>query len=156
MTEAVKIRKAIKKDLEVLLTYEQEVINAERPFDPTIRKGKVNYYNLLELIESNSAIVLVACYGDKIVATGYAKEKRARPYLNHITYSYLGFMYTDTAFRGQGINGRVIDVLKKWSVSKGLNEMRLTVYNDNDPAIRAYEKVGFKSHIIEMRLSLDD
>ncbi|MGB5500466.1 MAG: GNAT family N-acetyltransferase, partial [Maribacter sp.] len=31
-------------------------------------------------------------------------------------------------------------------------EIRLTVYDENHAAIRAYEKVGFKKHIIEMRL----
>ena len=41
-------------------------------------------------------------------------------------------------------------------VSVGLPEIHLTVYPDNAPAIRAYEKVGFEPYILEMRLNLDE
>jgi len=102
---------------------------------------------------SNSrAKVLVACDGEKIVASGYALEKPARPYLDHMTFAYLGFMYTDPAYRGHGVNGKIISGLQKWASSVGLTEIRLHVYSENEPAIRAYEKVGFKKHMIEMRL----
>jgi RimJ/RimL family protein N-acetyltransferase len=37
-----------------------------------------------------------------------------------------------------------------------LPEVHLTVYPDNAPAIRAYEKVGFAPYILEMRLNLDE
>jgi ribosomal protein S18 acetylase RimI-like enzyme len=61
-------------------------------------------------------------------------------------------MYTCPDFRGKGINKMIIDTLKNWSTANGLKEIRLTVYDENQGAIRAYEKVGFKKHIIEMRL----
>lgn len=156
MKEHIIVREAQKIDLPVLLQCEQEIIAAERPFDPTIRNETVTYYNLLDLMKSPRALVLVACDKDKIVATGYALEKPARHYLDHEVYAYLGFMYTDPEYRGQGINGAIMDRLKKWALSKGLTELRLTVYNDNEPAIKAYEKVGFKKHIIEMRVRVEE
>ena len=73
-------------------------------------------------------------------------------YLDHEFYAYLGFMYTDEDFRGMGINALIVEELKTWSNANGLKEIRLTVYNENLAAIKAYEKVGFKKHIIEMRL----
>ncbi|MBQ4916136.1 GNAT family N-acetyltransferase [Maribacter sp. MMG018] len=155
MKEHIIIREAQKTDLPLLLQCEQGVIAAERPFDPTIRNGAITYYDLLDLMENSRAIVLVACDEDKVVATGYALEKPAKHYLDHEVYAYLGFMYTDPEYRGQGINGAIMDRLKKWSLSKGLTELRLTVYNDNEHAIRAYEKVGFKKHMIEMRLRIE-
>jgi RimJ/RimL family protein N-acetyltransferase len=45
--------------------------------------------------------------------------------------------------------------LVQWSNTKGIHEIRLTVYNDNAPAIKAYGKVGFKKHILEMRVHVD-
>ena len=152
MENDIIIRKAEIKDLKTLLRFEQEVILAERPFDPTIRNGEINYYDLEELIQSKEALVLVACWGDKVVASGYALIKEARHYLDHTNYGYLGFMYTLPEFRGKGVNGKIIDGLKKWVWSRNIGEIRLTVYNDNEPALKAYEKVGFKRHIIEMRL----
>ncbi|MEO9510861.1 MAG: GNAT family N-acetyltransferase [Flavobacteriaceae bacterium] len=147
-----KVRKAKLDDLPVLLNYEQSLIKAERPFDITIKDDPINYYDLRQMIFDENACVLVAEVDDNIIASGYAIAKRARHYLNHEYYSYLGFMFTDPDFRGQGVNAKIVDELKIWSLEKGFKEIRLTVYQDNIPAIKAYEKVGFKRHIIEMRL----
>ena len=146
------VRPATMSDLDVLLRFEQGVIKAERPFDPTLAADPISYYDLKKLIESEDAQVLVVTKSNVIVASGYARIKAARHYLDHELYSYLGFMYTRPDFRGKGINKIIIDALKKWSAAKGLKEIRLTVYDENRDAIRAYEKVGFKKHIIEMRL----
>jgi ribosomal protein S18 acetylase RimI-like enzyme len=139
--------------LPVLQKFEQGVIDWERPFDETIAEDPVWYYDLEGLILDKQKAVLVAEYENKIVGCGLGMEKEARHYLNHKTYAYLGLMFTDPDYRGLGINGRIIAALKEWAASKGLSEIRLTVYNDNLSAIKAYEKIGFKKHIIEMRLT---
>ncbi|APQ16500.1 GNAT family N-acetyltransferase [Maribacter hydrothermalis] len=152
MNSEIRIREAVKSDLPILLGFEQEVVIAERPFDPTIRESNVNYYDLNGLMDNPRATVLVACDEDKIVASGYGLEKPARHYLDHETFAYLGFMYTDPTYRGKGINGMIVNGLQDWASEMGLIEIRLHVYSDNEPAIRAYEKGGFKKHMIEMRL----
>jgi len=150
--DQIQIRKATLDDLDELLQMEQGVIEAERPFDPTIRESPVVYYNLKEMIEDDAFYVLVAVADGRIVSSGYATTKQARPYLNHSHYAYLGFMYTLPAYRGMGINGRIITELRSWAEEQGMEEIRLTVYPENDPAIRAYEKMGFVPHLIEMRI----
>jgi len=147
------VRSATIDDLEDLLAFEQGIIQFERPYDPTLSEDPITYYDLSELIASDDTEVVVVEFESKIIASGYAKIKQALPYLDHKKYTYLGFMYTQTDFRGKGINSIVIDRLKKWSVSKGIQEIRLTVYDDNGGAIKAYEKAGFKKHIIEMRIN---
>lgn len=151
----VKVRDALPEDVPVLLAFEQELIKAERPFDPCIRPDPVNYYDLAAYVQDEGVKVVVAEIEGEIVASGYALTKRARPYLNHDHYAYLGFMYTKPSHRGQGINRMIINTLVDWSRGKGLEEIRLTVYDDNQPAIRAYQKAGFKKHIVEMRLTTD-
>ncbi|MDF0715567.1 GNAT family N-acetyltransferase [Muricauda sp. 334s03] len=148
----VNIRTATLGDLQVLLHFEQEIIKAERPFDVTIKEGPISYYDIGEMIKDLKSHVVVAEVNHKIVASGYAISKKARHYLDHELYAYLGFMYTDENYRGMGINALIVDELKQWSQQEGYKEIRLTVYNENLPAIKAYEKVGFKKHIIEMRL----
>ncbi|SNZ01902.1 GNAT family N-acetyltransferase [Flagellimonas pacifica] len=145
-------RNATSEELSILLDFEQELIKAERPFDVTLREDPISYYDIGKMIEDDEACVTVAEVEGQLVASGYAIVKKARHYLNHEYYSYLGFMYTHPDYRGKGINAKIIEELKKWSHKKGLMEIRLTVYSDNLPAIKAYEKVGFKKHIIEMRL----
>lgn len=146
-------RPATLEDLSTLLRFEQGVIQAERPFDPTLAEDPITYYDLRKLLGSKDAQVVVIMHDTEIVASGYALKKLARHYLDHEFYSYLGFMYTHPDYRGKGLNALIIEELKIWSKEKGLNEIRLTVYEDNIPAIKAYEKIGFKKHIIEMRLA---
>jgi len=150
--DEITIRKAALSDLDVLLAFEQELIKAERPFDKTIRKDPVCYYDLKGMILDNEVAVVVAEINNTIVSCGSAVIQQARSYLNHKEYANFGFMYTLPAYRGMRINKKILDSLRKWSQSKGYEEMRLTVYSDNIPAIKAYEKAGFVSHIIEMRI----
>lgn len=150
------VRPASVDDLDELLKFEQEIIKAERPFDPTIREGQISYYDIRELIESNNAEVVVVEVAGEVVASGYAKIREARHYLDHDLYSYLGFMYTVPQHRGRGLNAKIIAALKEWSLKKGLTEIRLTVYQENVGAIKAYEKAGFGKHICEMRLRVDE
>lgn len=150
--EGITIRPALLSDLSVLLKFEQGLIQAERPLDPTIKRGSVHYYDLESLIREDDFAVMVAEYKGTIVASGYGMAKRARHYLDHTYYAYLGFMYTEPEFRGKGVNQKILTALKDWAISKGLTEIRLTVYDDNPNAIKAYEKFGFKRHIVEMRL----
>jgi len=155
MMEKFVSRTATLEDLDVLLRFEQGIILAERPYDDTLKEDPITYYDLKELILSKDSEVVVVLHGDKIIGSGYARIKQAKPYLKHQEYAYLGFMYTDPKYRGKGINQQIMEILKKWSRSNGLKELRLTVYNDNAPAISAYEKVGFKAHILEMRMDVD-
>ncbi len=150
--ENIILRPATIQDLEVLLGFEQELILAERPFDETIKPDPVSYYDLREYILRDDVAVVVAESDGRIISSGYALSKKARPYLDHAEYAYLGFMYTVPEFRGKGVNARIVAFLKNWASSRGLREIRLTVYYDNLPAIRAYEKVGFRSHLVEMRV----
>ncbi len=152
--EKIVVRDAVLDDLPVLLEFEQELIKAERPFDPTILPDPISYYNLSDYISDDTIKVVVAQQRNRVVGSGYAMRKKARHYLDHEMYAYLGFMYVPPEFRGKGINQRIVESLKDWAREQGLNEMRLTVYHDNIPAIKAYEKSGFKSHINEMRIRL--
>ena len=148
----VHIRPATLEDLPVLRSFEQGLIRDERPFDPTIRPDPVTYYDLEELIMDRATRIVVAESQGEIVASGYATRKVPRHYLDHDSYAYLGFMYTRPEFRGLGINGEIIRDLRQWARGQGFLEVRLTVYVDNQAAVRAYEKAGFSSHIVEMRL----
>ena len=150
------VRKATLDDLPTLLSFEQGVIIAERPFDPTIKDGNINYYDVSELITNKDSEVFVAEIDHQIVASGYAKIKTDRHYLKHEHQGYLGFMYVSEAHRGKQLNKLIIDALLKWCKARKVLEIRLDVYQDNLSAIQAYEKVGFKKHMINMRLDIEN
>lgn len=150
----ITIRRASLKDLPTLLEFEQGIINAERPFDPTLKEGKISYYDIEKMISATDVEVVVATIGSEIIGSGYARIEEAKPYFNHKLYAYLGFMYTHPSHRGKGVNAKIIETLKNWVISHDIFEMRLDVYNDNPSAIKAYEKVGFKNYLVNMRIGL--
>lgn len=149
------VRKATLADMVTLRAFEQKIISAERPFDETLDEDPISYYDLRELVQLDNALVLLAEMGSKVIGSGFGHIRTAKPYLDHSSYTHLGFMYTDPDYRGRGVNQAIVKGLKDWSRSKGISELRLTVYADNTSAIRAYEKTGFKRHILEMRVNLE-
>jgi ribosomal protein S18 acetylase RimI-like enzyme len=151
-TDKIIIRKAAISDMETLLRFEQGVIKAERPFDKTLRPGAINYYNLEGMIADPNIELVVAEWEEKIIGSGYARIENSKHYLQHPNHAYLGFMFVEAQYRGMGVNNKIIDALRTWSISNNITEMRLDVYYDNARAVRAYEKAGFIKHMIEMRM----
>jgi len=152
--ESILVRKATLYDMETLLRFEQGVIKAERPFDITLKPGTIHYYDIEEMIKASHIELVVAELNGKIVGSGYARLEEAKPYLRHARHAYLGFMYVDPDYRGRGVNQKIIEALRTWSLSQNVSEMRLDVYFKNDNAIRAYEKAGFTKHMVEMRMDI--
>ena len=150
------IREATKNDLPVLYHFMDELVEAERPMDITIKDGKVIYYDLESFIKSDDTVLYVAELNGELVASGYAKIKPDRIYLKHDNHGYLGFMFVPAKHRGNGYNKLIVDTLLTWCKTKNINEIRLDVYETNPSAIRAYEKVGFSKHLINMRIDLND
>ncbi|MCH5598815.1 GNAT family N-acetyltransferase [Niabella ginsengisoli] len=148
----ITIRKASIDDLSVLLEFEQGIVEAERPYDSTMIEAHFHYYDIEEMLKREDCAIVVAEVDGQLVASGSARIQKGKPYNNFNSYAFLGFMYVSPAFRGQGLNQKIVDSLLEWSQSKGLTEVRLQVYSENNNAIRAYEKIGFKPILTEMRL----
>jgi GNAT superfamily N-acetyltransferase len=138
----------------VLLEFEQGVIGAERPFDVTLGDDPINYYDVEQLITAPHIRLVVAQASDEVIGSGYARIETAKPYYKHKRYAYLGFMFVKDNWRGKGVNKMIIEALKAWALEQGINEMRLEVYNENEQALKAYEKAGFVRYMIEMRMGI--
>jgi RimJ/RimL family protein N-acetyltransferase len=149
------IRPANSEDIPTLLRFEQGVVDAERPFDSTLRTTNVKYYDLDQMIDSKDVHLVVANSSDIIVGSGYARIEKAKPYLKHEYHAYLGFMFVEETQRGNGIVLKIIKELEDWAKSRGIKEVRLDVFSNNSSAIRAYMKSGFSKHLVEMRKSLE-
>ena len=152
--DKINFRSAALNDLPTLFEFEQGIITAERPFDPTLKTEQINYYDIKAMIESNDTEVVVALINKEIIASGYVQIKKANPYLKFDQFGYIGFMFVKPEYRGKGISQKIIEQLKLWAKSKGINELRLDVYEDNHKAVSAYERFGFKKHLVEMRIGI--
>ncbi|HEY4325617.1 MAG TPA: GNAT family N-acetyltransferase [Mucilaginibacter sp.] len=152
--EQVTVRTATLDDLETLLGFEQGIISAERPFDPTLKDEQISYYSTEQMITAPHIEVVVAEVGGELVGSGYARIEASKPYLKHQNHAFLGFMFVKPEYRGKGINQKIIEALKQWSLAQNITEMRLEVYDENLPAVRAYKKMGFSKHMVQMRLGI--
>ena len=147
------IRAAVQADLPILKEFEQGIISTERPFNDSLKSEYICYYDIGALIDSKNSSVLVAEDDGVIVGSGYARIRESKAHLTHDFHVYLGFMYVAPTHRGQGINQLVIQSLISWGKNQGMQDFYLEAYADNNSALKAYEKLGFKTSLLEMKLS---
>lgn len=87
-------REAKVSDIPSLLVIEQYVIEAEKPFNSSIRDN-AHYYNIPELVDSPNSLLLVGELNHALVASGYIQIRQSKPSLTHFKLGYLGFMYAN-------------------------------------------------------------
>jgi RimJ/RimL family protein N-acetyltransferase len=157
------VREATLFDLTTLHLFEQELIKYERPFASNLKQDPIHYYNIKDLIERKDAVLLVvevntsgeggrAGRAGRLIGSGYALIKESPPHKQPNQFAYLGFMYVAPDYRGQGLNGVVMQQLIDWSKERGIVEIQLDVFAANQSALRAYEKIGFQPDLLKMRL----
>ena len=147
----IKIRKATPEDLSILYDFEQQLIAVERPMDISLEQHKrINYYDISAYIDSETAQLYVATIENEIIASGYGLIKKNHPKFAYREHGYIGFIFVKDEFRGRGISKLIFKAIFDWFRTKNIKEVKLTVYEENPSAIRAYEKLGFKKNLIEM------
>ena len=149
------IRQAVLTDLPILRQLEQGVVEAERPFAAHLRPGPATYYDIEGLIASADSAVIVVESNSRLIACGFARIDDQKAYYMPAKICYIGLMYVEPQFRGMGLISKVFEALAQWSKNQGVAEYKLDVYAENSSAIKAYEKLGFKASLIEMRLGAD-
>lgn len=151
----ITFRPATLNDLDTLLEFEQGVILAERPFDPTLKPGHITYYDIKGFIQSDDVEIVVGSIKEEVVSCGYVKQVKSKDFAVNDYHAYIGFMYVKPEHRGKGISQELLDELLAWAKSRNLTEVTLGVYNQNQSAIRAYEKAGFDKHSMAMRMTIE-
>lgn len=154
MATHITIRPATADDLHILLQFQQGIVQTERPFDPTLNDGELQYHDIPHLISSADAELVVAMADGRVVGCGYGQIRKAEDYLRHSQYCYVGLIFVLAEYRGKGVNHAILDALKEWSRSRNIFEMRLEVYDNNVRAKGAYLKEGFTPHMLVMRTDL--
>ena len=150
----LRIRQATLNDLEILLQFEQLLIDYERNLTSHIKDGRINYYDIESFIKKPDATVIVAETNGEIIGSGYALISSNKTYKTPDKYVYLGFMYVKEEHRGKGVNKRIMNELIEWGKKSGYHIFKLDVYSNNSSAINAYQKAGFKGEELNMILNL--
>jgi len=149
----ISIRKATLADIGTLRQFEQGLIAAERAFSPLLKPDPVAYYNLEAMLTDPQVVFVVAVLANALIACGFARIEKTKPYNRPEQQAYLGMMYVEPQHRGKGVNGLIVAALKEMVEQRGVTELCLEVFSENEPAIKAYQKAGFRAHIVQMRLN---
>lgn len=148
------MREAQVDDYPSLAALEQKVIDAERPYNASLKEKDAYYYDIEKLISDRDSRLVVGEVSGDIIATGYVQVRHSKPALGHDNHGYLGFMYVAEEYRGLGLNKVILQDLINWGQQRGVTDFYLDVYAENNSAVRAYEKFGFRGSLLEMKLNL--
>ena len=66
----------------------------------------------------------------------------------------MGGYVCKTSTSRKGVIKAIIERLNDWAITKEINEIRLQVYDENIVAKKAYQKMGFIAHMLEMRMAI--
>jgi ribosomal protein S18 acetylase RimI-like enzyme len=149
------VREARIDDYDSLAAFEQKVINAERPYNASLKEKDAYYYDIEKLISDRDSRLVVGVVSGDIIASGYVQIRHSKPALDHDNHGYLGFMYVAEEYRGLGLNKAILEDLVSWGQQRGVTDFYLDVYAENSSAVRAYEKFGFRGSLLEMKLNLE-
>lgn len=87
---------------------------------------------------SENAEFLTACSDDATLCGLIAY------YANRIPTAYISHLWVDANFRRRGLCGEMMGLLHTMLANRGFNKVLIEVRKDNDPAIKAYAKNGYK------------
>lgn len=151
----IKIRRAKLSDVSLIDKFQNEIGVHERDLDSNIKKnGKVRYQTLNDikkLITSKNAIIVIAEFNNKPIGCGFGNIQKNSADWSRFKYKgYIGMMFVEKQYRSQGIGGIMLGYILDWFKKRKIKDIRLQVYQNNDIAVNAYKKAGFKNYIAEM------
>jgi Acetyltransferases len=109
-----------------------------------------------EVLNNDKAACFVADEGGAILGFAAVFEKNTPDIacLRQLSYACLLDLCVLPDNRKQGIATRLIQAVKDWAKERRLHHVQLTVFEENQQAIKLYEQCSFQSAIRIMRLVL--
>jgi hypothetical protein len=128
----VRVRVADKSDVAAAVELEKAC------FSPSVslKKRQLQYFQ-----QRRSAIFLVAEQGEQVVGEGIALVRQHKGGLTGRIYS----LAVRGESRGQKVGRRLLHAMCEALIARGVKRIYLEVERANDPAVRLYERYGFRS-----------
>lgn len=151
----MKIRKATKKDLDILTDFWYEEEKLHKKFDKTanLRKdAKKRIYNFLKSnIQKDTYAAFIAEDKNKVIGVLQGKIKKGY-FVNDIDYvGHYSTIFVKKEYRQKGIAKALFKAMAKWFKSKNIKLVDLYVHSKNKAALNAWKKLGFEEVLKLMR-----
>jgi ribosomal protein S18 acetylase RimI-like enzyme len=150
----IKIIKAKRQHVPAVLELWKDFMDfhaATDPFYTRRPRGHLAYEKMiLNSFGQRSKQLFVAMDGDKVVGYAYVEISKYPPVIHHTHYGYIGDMYTDPAYRRQGLGKLMYAVVVDWFRKKGVKHMELGAVSSNKVAQSFWRKMGFYERMKRM------
>ena len=152
-------RPAVVADVSALCELERELNRTHHEAAPSAFRAPEaivgSYDTWLELLAKPNAACFVAEINQSVV--GYCTVEvidETHPLAQPGRFARLGVICVSPSFRHQGFARSLLATAEKWSAQHAANEMRLIVWQFNQPAASLYESAGFATRSFTMSKSL--
>lgn len=140
---SVLLREPRREDLDGLLDFINSLVREKAPINKTseVSRSEENEFldRQLASVENGDVLHLVAEIDGKIVGSAEVTKLSGRE--SHVGALGIG---VKSGYRRIGIATKLIEVLIEKAKKQGLKIILLAVYENNQPAITLYRKLGFK------------
>lgn len=106
---------------------------------------------LMNMLESERDCILVAVQDNHIVGL-IQTEWKVSPHLEKSQVAYIHNLVVSKKCQGQGVGHQLMDALMTRCKKRGIEEIKLGVFNENKSAYAFYEHYGFKP--LEQKMNL--
>lgn len=149
------IRKANVEDSEKYLQMLKQLDNETKNMllEPGERKTTIEQMTdrIASMSGSNGTIFLIE---DENKIGGFlAAQRGGTNRIRHSAYIVIGML---KEYRGKKLGTKLFEELQKWAVENNITRLELTVVNNNEAAIKLYEKAGFKIEGIKEKSMIID
>jgi ribosomal protein S18 acetylase RimI-like enzyme len=121
------------------------VPDAEEKFIPFLK-------SVIELQDENKAVVFVAesPSDNKIIGYILGMTGKNPPIFTIQDYGYITDMCVTRGSRQQGVGKKLVEEVKNWFYSQGINRIQLHAASDNPVSLAFWKKMGFKTYMVKM------
>jgi len=156
--EKVIVRKATIADLELLLELSTGLLEHDANFDATLdkswAKGPHGREMFINRITKNDGVVYIAEVANKVV--GYIIGGLIEPdtFRNIKTMADLEEIFVDSNYRHYHVGSVLMENFHEWCKAQLVEKLSVSVYAQNQNAIKFYKKVGFVEAYITLEMPI--
>ncbi len=145
----ISIRKATAADVEALVPLLADLFSIEADFRPDVERQRRGL--ALLLAAPAQSLVLVAERGGEVV--GMVTVQLVVSTAEGALSGLLEDMVVISGERGRGIGRRLLEAAEGWTRERGATRLQLLADRENGPALRFYERMGWRgTRLVCLRL----
>ena len=155
----MEIRKATAKDIDRILDLLHQVLDVHVDLRPDLfipNRTKYTRDELQPMLEDKGSFIYVAVIDGYVVGSAFCKLIESPKRMMPMKTFYLDDLCVDKNYRHQGIGETLFKHIISVAKENGCYDVTLTAWPGNEPAMRFYEKMGFKVKCLSFEKILEN